>query len=215
MKRLLILGALAIVLVPGAVLADVATTPHDLSSHLTGSTDICVFCHTPHGGQTNGPLWNHEDSVFGGADYGSYISNTMDATAGTFAPNAANPSSNCLSCHDGTVGVGNLFNDPNGATANALTGVTMGNAPLTNTSANLGTTLSNDHPVNFIYQDSIDNGDTELHTFVTVDAALPFFGAGNDELHCATCHDPHDNTNVPFLTVDNTSSGLCSTCHMK
>ena len=34
-------------------------------------------------------------------------------------------------------------------------------------------------------------------------------------VQCATCHNVHDNTNVPFLRVNNAASGLCLTCHIK
>ncbi len=30
---------------------------------------------------------------------------------------------------------------------------------------------------------------------------------------CATCHDPHLNTNPPFLRLDNTADALCLDCH--
>lgn len=215
MRRLILIGAFVAVLVPGAAIAQtVVGTPHDLTTFLVGSEDVCVFCHTPHGGSTDGPLWNHTQSTHSGS-YGFYSSNTMNATAGTFDANDPNPSANCMTCHDGTVGVGNLYNEPNGATANNLENVTMGSAPLTNANANLGVTLSNDHPINFVYQNSIDNGDNELNAFSAVSAVLPFFGPSNDQLHCATCHDPHDNTNGQFLIVNNDNSNLCTQCHTK
>lgn len=30
---------------------------------------------------------------------------------------------------------------------------------------------------------------------------------------CATCHDPHENTNPPFLRLDNSADALCLDCH--
>lgn len=30
---------------------------------------------------------------------------------------------------------------------------------------------------------------------------------------CATCHDPHSNTNTPFLRLDNSADALCLDCH--
>ena len=47
-----------------------------------------------------------------------------------------------------------------------------------------------------------------------VDAAhtVPLFGG---KVQCASCHDPHNNTNEPFLTKTNDGSQLCFTCHAK
>ena len=50
-------------------------------------------------------------------------------------------------------------------------------------------------------------------------AALPSSQALLDHLTvdnrvtCATCHDPHSNTNAPFLRLDNSADALCLDCH--
>jgi predicted CXXCH cytochrome family protein len=46
-----------------------------------------------------------------------------------------------------------------------------------------------------------------------VAAGLPLFTAST--MQCATCHNVHDNTNVPFLRINNAASALCTTCHIK
>src|SRR5208283_2245823 len=40
-------------------------------------SEICIFCHTPHGASSDGPLWNHQMSV---ANYTPYSSTTLKAT---------------------------------------------------------------------------------------------------------------------------------------
>lgn len=35
----------------------------------------------------------------------------------------------------------------------------------------------------------------------------------DDRITCATCHDPHENTNPPFLRLDNSADALCLDCH--
>jgi predicted CXXCH cytochrome family protein len=35
----------------------------------------------------------------------------------------------------------------------------------------------------------------------------------DDRISCATCHDPHSNTNPPFLRLDNSANALCLDCH--
>jgi predicted CXXCH cytochrome family protein len=42
------------------------------------------------------------------------------------------------------------------------------------------------------------------------------YGATNDQVECATCHNPHDQTTFgKFLRFDNAASALCTTCHNK
>ena len=192
---------------------------HDLSSALPVSDRVCVFCHTPH--QPEGPpqintypLWNHTLSVV--ASYGTYDSATFDAGTGGAALNTiadiggGTATSNlCMSCHDGTVGLGSLYNDPN---------IAGGEETPTNAgtfisgTADMGSDLTNDHPINFDYSNALFAADGEL-----VDPAsgtvAPLLFAG--KVQCSSCHDVHDPTYVPFLVKDNAASALCLTCHIK
>jgi predicted CXXCH cytochrome family protein len=71
----------------------------------------------------------------------------------------------------------------------------------------LGTDISNDHPVAFSYYDIPPN--PELAD--TLPPILHTYGGGN--VHCTTCHDPHDNSFGKFLVMNNAYSALCITCH--
>jgi len=66
-------------------IADIRNTPHNLSATSPGSvkatteTQVCVFCHTPHGAtQGATPLWNRQLS---GQTYTPYTSSSLDANA--------------------------------------------------------------------------------------------------------------------------------------
>jgi predicted CXXCH cytochrome family protein len=37
--------------------------------------------------------------------------------------------------------------------------------------------------------------------------------SADNRITCATCHDPHNNTNSPFLRLDNSANALCLDCH--
>ncbi len=211
MKKVIVLAAAALLFATPA-LAVIANTAHDLSLVNGGtSTETCVYCHTPHSADTTvtlAPLWNRSTalatgSVYAGVDLETSTTNQMTITAinQTDAPL-------CLSCHDGSVSE-TLVNEPNNGNTD-LTGYTFGSA-----AANLGTDMSNDHPIGFSYSDAAGT-DTELVAFATVDATLssPFFGAAND-MWCSSCHDVHDDTNSPFLRISNDSSNLCLACHIK
>ncbi|MFQ6084309.1 MAG: cytochrome c3 family protein [Candidatus Aminicenantia bacterium] len=221
MKKLLTLLAITVLGVcVTVVLATVVGTDHDMSvgggSYAdTTATWVCVFCHTPHQASAasgQDPLWNH--TLSSTANYGTYDSDTIDATditdIGGAAAGSANVSNLCMSCHDGTIAVGSLWNPPNvNPPADTTTKVTGG--------ANLGTDLSDDHPINFTYDSTLATNDGELNTPVStswVDAGqtVPLFSS---KVQCASCHDPHDDTNQPFLVKGNTDSALCTTCHIK
>jgi len=122
----------------------------------------------------------------------------------------------CMSCHDGTVAVHTLYNEPNELGGAAITITAGGNVDsngfITGTPL-LGTDLSDDHPINFTYDTALATADGGLNDPATTPAVAALLFAGT--VQCASCHDPHDNTFAPFLVVDNTSSALCTTCHIK
>ncbi len=201
MKRALSMAALIATVSVGVASAQVSGTDHDMSTN-EPTGQICIFCHTPHNASPAVPLWNHTLPT---ASYTEYASPTMDSASAGPLQNGTGVSNLCLSCHDGTVGLGDLVNNgPAGPPTNA--GTLIGGPGL------LGTDLSNDHPINIIYDEAVD---AELVARATVVLTLDLFGTGADELQCATCHDPHNDNNQPFLVIANTNSALCTTCHIK
>lgn len=224
MKRLLLV-LLGVALLPGLVAAQatgVVGSKHDLSSTgpgaKTGTTQVCVFCHAPHRDDTvtQAPLWNHTLATT--SSYGTYTSNTLNASdvvAVTGIDGSA--TSLCMSCHDGTVAVNSLYNNPVGGLGSLTAGGNVNGSGFITGDPLLGTSLSNDHPVNFTYQLSIDNGDDGLVTpastsFVDAGGEVPLFAG---KVQCASCHDPHDRTNLPFLVAPIAQSALCTKCHTK
>jgi len=222
MKKALII-CLAVLL--GAVVANAQTvvgTAHDLSATGPGAKTnvqrVCVFCHTPHqataaAGQY--PLWNHTLSTT--ASYGVYSSPTLNASptniGGATAGSAA-VSNLCMSCHDGTVSVASMYNPPNEVASVTVTaGGNVSSAGLITGTPDLGTDLSDDHPVNFTYDTALATADGGLNDPATTPAVAALLIGG--EVQCSSCHDPHDDTNAPFLVMDNTHSALCTTCHIK
>ncbi|MDZ4185725.1 MAG: hypothetical protein U1D97_12185, partial [Desulfuromonadales bacterium] len=145
MKKVLVLAALA-ALVSTSAFATVVGTKHDLSasgpSTVTDATEVCVFCHTPHGAVTSTkytPLWNRTAAI---DPTGFYTSTSMNHTT-SLANTIATDAYLCLSCHDGAQALEALGNPPN-------TGLTDANTVIAGTAA-LDLDLSNDHPIGFIY----------------------------------------------------------------
>lgn len=188
---------------------------------------ICVFCHTPHGGQLNTPLWNRDISGLQLKTYSHYDSVTLSSVVNNGDSNRTvnNESLLCLSCHDGSIAVGDLVNASNGTpdTATAfisafdtdpgpVIGAVLGNSSLTNE-------LSDDHPISFSYSAVQALKPTEFVDAVSVDPDLRLYGAA-DRLECGTCHDPHVDYTAnpeytPFLAMPNAGSALCLACHIK
>jgi predicted CXXCH cytochrome family protein len=181
----------------------ISGTPHDFSSEPWNPTgEICVVCHTPHFAASTGnfdPLWNHQVTS---ATFTVYSSSSLNATVGQ----PDDHSKLCLSCHDGTVAVDNFGTQTGGTvfvTGNAL----------------IGTDLSNDHPVSFVYDATLATDDGGLFDPTittsglggTIDEDMLYTG----KMQCSSCHDVHSNIVSPFLIKSNGSSALCLTCHNK
>jgi predicted CXXCH cytochrome family protein len=243
-RKVCVLAALVVLVGTTNGFAQIAGGPHDLSagSALTNSNttiggQTCVFCHTPHNASATLPLWNR--SAAAGA-YTVYTSTTMNATAPTAAAIQSSVSGACLSCHDGSIAVDVLSNVNGAAFAGATfivkTGATGAKATYGNSGGGtnnimnggipfIGTDLRNDHPVTIRYSQSVTATPLEFvdsvqgTNKVTVGASgpLPLYGAvkADATVECASCHNPHSNTNGSFLRKPNTGSALCLTCHIK
>lgn len=205
MKRVLVvLIAVAVVVAfAGVAMAGIADTKHNLSSVSSNTTkgeiaEICIYCHTPHGGDTSIPLWNRTTGALTVQPYSSSTSSIM-GTSLTGVSRA------CLSCHDGVTSVNTLVNVL-GKSYTAAGGV------IPDTSlANIGTDLRNDHPVGFSI-DAVIAAKPSEYQLPAGGIARLFTG---NTVECASCHNVHDNTNVPFLRVANTNSQICLDCHIK
>jgi len=196
MKKIIVLVAL-VTLAATSAFGAISNTAHDLSGEATGVDEICAFCHTPHNGGTQAPLWNRGAGTAVTAEYNS---STMNAVSGSGTTSDAPL---CLSCHDSaTLTSLQLTNVPNGDTFDP-SGLTLAG------NANLGTDLSNDHPVGFAYADS--TADAGINNTIIGSAVTTFDG----NVWCSSCHDVHDNTIAPFLVQTNANSGLCLACHNK
>lgn len=177
-------------------------TKHNLSVNGPGTvkavteSEICIFCHTPHNSRPNSPLWNRNDP---GSNYTLYSSSTMKAL-----PSQPSGSSIlCLSCHDGTIALGSLYNR-----ASTVSFSTGSNMPVGQ--SNLSTDLRNDHPVSFVYDNGLAISNGKLKNPATLISQIQL---ENNKLQCTSCHDPHKNLYTDFLVASTQNSNLCKACH--
>lgn len=237
MKRLLTFLVIAAGLGLSAQ-TSVVNTKHNLSATgtqysgagATTYTQVCKFCHSPHGANVAEkqlvPLWGHANTGTIFTMYASNPNQTLKTTAIDSQPSG--PSLACLSCHDGTVAVnarytygdataprwtyGNM-NDTN-ATVIADFDVTVdgkGNKMGTLKHSIAGETkdnLATVHPIAIKY-------DTTANTQLVPVGSLSGVKLFNGKVQCASCHDAHGTANSMFLRVTSTGSALCLACHVK
>ena len=165
--RFLVAAAMVLGVLGGQqALAGIKDTKHNLGASngvntnfmTTGTTEICVFCHTPHASNTNvkAPLWNKPTNGGSYTTYSTATSSTIDGAVDMSGVSLA-----CLSCHDGTQAMDTMINQPGSGGYNPA-GAVLANGVWTgtnqtggklngNTVAMLGTDLTNDHPVGIQY----------------------------------------------------------------
>ncbi len=209
MKRLLLVcAALALSLTSWAQNGGDVLGAHNLSASGTGPVkgglDPCLYCHAPHSGVGGGSaaLWSQ---TLSNQTYSTYTSSTLHNS--TQQPTLGADSSLCLSCHDGTVAVGQT--QPYGQIK--MTG-NMLPADL------FGTKLQGSHPFS-LKTPLIDAPDLVQSLVATHTTADPLHAVRliNNDVECTSCHTPHaqgiDTVSKNFLARDSSNGQLCLACH--
>ena len=179
-------------------------SPGSGSSVVSQGSLGCTFCHAPHSGLgANTPLWNQKLST---QSYTPYTSTTYPEQGNT-QPTLGITSSLCLSCHDGTVGVGQS--------------AAYGQLPVIGTMNSMdsfGTTLTGSHPFSLVLpiKDTPNLAASLVAQGKTADpTGAVKLVAGNIE--CTSCHDPHvqgiDRIAQKFLVRDSSNAQMCLACH--
>ncbi len=181
---------------------------HNLSLSGTGPVkgrlDPCLYCHVPHSGvqNPNGALWSQ---TLSSQTYSTYSSTTLHNV--TQQPMLGQDSSLCLSCHDGTVAVGQT--QPYGAIQ--MTGNMY-------PADQFGTNLQGSHPFS-LKLPLVDASDLVQSLVASGTTADPLKAVQliNGDVECTSCHTPHtqaiDALSKNFLVRDSSSGQMCLSCH--
>ena len=181
---------------------------HNLSASGTGpvkgQSDACLYCHAPHSGvgTPNAALWSQ---TLSSQTYAAYSSTTLHNAPQQ--PTLGGSSSLCLSCHDGTVAVGQT--QPSGKL------MTTGNMNSTDV---FGSGLQGSHPFSLKapLADAPDLVPSLAANHTTADPthAVKLI---NNNVECTSCHAPHvqaiDPVSQNFLVRDGSNGQLCLSCH--
>jgi predicted CXXCH cytochrome family protein len=196
MKRLLAIALLAASGPAGA--GSVVGSKHDFSARgpgehrATTEPDACIFCHIAHHSSSLA-LSNRPETT---APHRPYESTTMSASPG--GPTGS--SRLCLSCHDGTIAVGQ--------TRNGAIPMKGGDRPIAaGKRANLGTDLRRSHPVSMRASPAGKTRAPARGDAVRLDRA--------GLVQCTSCHDPHDEWRDPLAGkfLVKSAATLCASCH--
>lgn len=178
---------------------------------------LCSYCHTPHSALSTNLLWNHKPST--NASFGWNEAKTSGGTPyPTIEPTYKGPSVKCLSCHDGSVAIG----DVNMYTEKAISrnsykvgtavgsdihivgaaGAMGGNHPVAMPypfGQNVNKYNSKDTGAEVVRTEFVGNPVNQNGTFIKLynDAdGLGSIGSGavadKSGMECSTCHDPHN-----------------------
>lgn len=214
---------------------------HDFSGTLAGSasTGVCSMCHTPHQGVQTQMAWNHTLST--NTHFWTEGSTADGTPLPTITPSWGGVSKLCLSCHDGSVAIGDIawFNQqawtgPNAIDSNTHDGdgVQIGNRfgdltgnhafampyPWNNTASTYNNVTSSPAAVLSGWQPDPTANGIRLFNQVgqTVTAGTL---TGSTGIECASCHDLHDGPDVEdkFFLRGSTDARdpnyICTKCH--
>jgi len=177
--------------------------PSGASVYSQGSLG-CTFCHAPHSGLgAISPLWNQ---TYSKSTYTPYNSTTY-VEQGNTQPTLAVTSSLCLSCHDGTVAVGQSAAYGPLPMVGSMNGIDS-----------FGTNLGGTHPFSLVLP--MKDASNLVASLVSQGKTADPTGAvklikGNIE--CTSCHNPHvqatDKMAQDFLVRDSSNGQMCLACH--
>ena len=197
----------------------VVGTVHNLSTsgpgeiHALFETEVCKFCHIPHNAEVPTPLWSRPLSR------APYLTPEVGRRSGTekVAPQPDGSSRLCLSCHDGTIALGEVVGEPQSIAMAGAERLHPGRKGF------IGTDLSGSHPVSVLVSDSDDEATTGASDMgfrslaaILADSDVTLDAEG--KMQCTTCHDPHSDRyfvpgRVPRFWVKPTIDEVCLTCH--
>lgn len=185
------------------------------------SSQICVFCHTPHHSSGEGPLWNRRASTRTFLHYSSTSLRIDDPLmrAATQYGQPTGSSRLCLSCHDGVTALGAVFSTP----MNASNQIQFTDVRTNTTGPNVAIgyeTYSSHHPVSFTYDTNVRNLLNAYvgNEFTYINSSEVKLDRYN-QMQCTTCHDPHQDKSEPSSPLSPfwSTSGYqktCDSCHL-
>jgi predicted CXXCH cytochrome family protein len=227
---------LTLVSMSSVAMAGIANTKHNLGGSPNAgnggagwnfndaTTEICVFCHTPHGADSSAavPLWNRTLSTASYNTYASLGTSTLDSASTT----VGSVSLACLSCHDGTQAMNTVINSPGSGTTGDV-GSGSGTGPhgwvefqamseVSGEMIYIGTDLRNDHPISIQYAGAVNGHGANDPDFNAANSTT--VASGTTVWYIDTGTAGKQKTDLPLYNrVGGSLNGQalveCATCH--
>jgi Doubled CXXCH motif (Paired_CXXCH_1) len=211
------------------------STAHDFTGEASEAVGLCTFCHTPHKALSTELLWNHTLSTNPNFHW-DIPATTAGTPFPTFLPTYKGPTAKCLSCHDGSVAIGNIawFKSQKRGKPPILDADTHGQGD--NVNVGFGGNMAGNHPVAMPYP--LNGAPSTYNTVTTGSAGVGIIpgewqpnpmllasgrirlfqddGTGNITagpvtgragLECSSCHDPHNKQTLDELFLRGTLTG--------
>ena len=189
------------------------------------SSQICVFCHTPHRSSSEGPLWNRKATTVSFFKHFSSPSLAIDDSSVRDFSEYGQPNGStrlCLSCHDGVTALGAVFTTPMADANVAISFVDIKGGRSGTNVALAYQTFSSHHPVSFKYNATVRSILTSPPYSRAYHYLPPATGGARldkqERVQCTTCHDPHQdqsdspNPMTPLWSGKNYLE-ICNSCH--
>ncbi|MBI1920560.1 MAG: cytochrome C [Geobacter sp.] len=186
------------------------------------TTEICIFCHTPHNASPAAALWGRKPTVT--SSFGHYSSTTLyiHTEAGKTVSNYNEPNYSsrlCLSCHDGATALGAVLNGPEIAFDGGQT-IAQSGYNIFNPNQGGNDATQHHHPISFKYNDTVrtdlNSAESKAYKLPTENKAggPPYYNLPEVKIdrygfmQCVTCHNPHQNMSdsddtTPFWVLTN------------
>ncbi len=195
---------------PHNLMVPAVVTDPEMAGLVEDYGSVCVYCHAPHAGDTDRPLWNRFTP--------SGPFRMFEAEIMIIDPQPTGNSLACLCCHDGTIGLDEVRDFPSNYSGPGAASTSIeecedchrgGDPPggIDWEGVYLDTDLRKHHPISFVYDPSRD---PDFRSTAEIEAAGLVLYDG--KVQCMTCHEPHTQQFRPFLRLPNSQS-LCFTCH--
>lgn len=184
----------------------------DFKGTVSGQPRLCTTCHSPHNTGSPQLLWNHTLSS-NALTFGSNAATLAGTALPTNIKDWRGTTKNCLSCHDGSVAVGDLIHGTDWGT-NKITDPEKIIAPSGNLSGNHPVALPYPYITNAVYNAITSKANPSTYVSAPTDVKIYEFTAGEKGVECGSCHEVHrQNTSGPLLRRGSTN--LCLRCHAK
>lgn len=226
----------------------IANTKHDFTlwnptggdASNTINVGKCTFCHTPHKAQQQALIWNHKLSAVASYSWGAGATTVGGTLLPTISSTWNGATKLCLSCHDGSVAIGDIawFDKASHQGLAAINTRTMSadfpNSQIATTTGGMGTNHPVAHPFPGAGASTYNTRTSGAAAVLSgwqpnpITSGIRLFnddGSGNISvasvpgtqtgIECSSCHDPHNGSGVTgayFLRGNLTGNGVDYIC---